>query len=48
VNEDGREQASMGVDAGDDGDGFFDMFITTLLMIPAPFITTKGEDNFQM
>jgi hypothetical protein len=32
VNEDGREQASMGVDAGDyDGDGYFDIFTTNFV-----------------
>ena len=47
VNEDGREQASMGVDAGDyDGDGFFDLFITTFVDDSSTLYHNEGGKQF--
>src|SRR6266567_4509667 len=47
VNEDGREQASMGVDAGDyDGDGYFDIFTTNFVDDYSTLYHNEGGKQF--
>jgi hypothetical protein len=47
VNEDGREQASMGVDAGDyDGDGYFDIFTTNFVDDYSTLYHNEGGTQF--
>ena len=47
VNEDGREQASMGVDAGDyDGDGRMDIFTTNFVEDYSTLYHNDGESGF--
>ena len=48
VNEDGREQASMGVDAGDfDHDGSLDLFVTTFSEDTKTLYRNRGDGTFE-